>query len=326
MNDYMDGRINWKKIRRGLPPRKNAADDRPPTREEIKKLLDYPDRRIKVIVLVMLSSGIRIAAWDYLKWKHIKPFRDDNIGIIAARLVVYAGEPEQYITFITPEAYDALEKWMAFLASFGEKITSESPLMRDAWQTTNVKQWQRIGLATYPKRLKSSGIKRLLERALWEQGIRQQLEAGQKRHEFKAAHGFRKFYDINANTAMRSINVELTMGHSTGISESYYKPTEDEILKDYLNAIPKLTINEEAEINRELTKLRLSTVENSYIAKSKFEEKDNQIASLNEKVNELESSLGSQLQLVISAITNSDDIVRNKLAKQLIKNGVFKPD
>ena len=240
--------------------------------------------------------------------------------------MVYAGEPEQYITFITPEAYEALRQWIDFRASFGEKITNESPLMRDAWQTTNVKQWQRIGLATYPKRLKSSGIKRLLERALWEQGIRQPLKDGQKRHEFKAAHGFRKFYDTNSNTAMRPINVELTMGHSTGISESYYKPTEDEILNDYLNAIPKLTINEEAEINRELTKLRQSTVENSYIVRSRFEEKDSQISSLNTKVNELESSLGSQLQLVISAITNSDDDVRNKLAKQLIKNGIFRPD
>jgi integrase len=150
MNDYMDGLINWRKIRRGPPPRKNAADDRAPTREEIKKLLEFPDRRIKIIILVMLSSGIRIAAWDYLKWKHVKAFYDDNDRIMAARLLVYAGEPEQYITFITPEAYEALKQWMEFRASFGERITSDSPLMRDAWQTTNVKQWQRLGLATHP--------------------------------------------------------------------------------------------------------------------------------------------------------------------------------
>jgi hypothetical protein len=37
------------------------------------------------------------------------------------------------------------------------------------------------------------------------------------------------------------------------------------------------------------------------------------------------TSLGSELQLVITAITNSDGDVRNKLAKPLIKNGIFKP-
>jgi len=33
----------------------------------------------------------------------------ENGKIIAARLVVYAGESEEYYTFITPEAYNELE-------------------------------------------------------------------------------------------------------------------------------------------------------------------------------------------------------------------------
>ena len=42
--------IQWKKITRGLPRGKRYADDRIPTLEELKKLVDYPDRRIKAIV------------------------------------------------------------------------------------------------------------------------------------------------------------------------------------------------------------------------------------------------------------------------------------
>ncbi|MGB6674106.1 MAG: hypothetical protein WBE34_16880 [Candidatus Nitrosopolaris sp.] len=57
-------------------------------------------------------------------------------------------------------------------ASYGEKITAESWLMRDIWQTTNVKYGAKWGLATAPKRLNSSGIKRMIERALWEQSTK----------------------------------------------------------------------------------------------------------------------------------------------------------
>lgn len=57
----------WKKITRGLPKIRKHADDRAPTIEEIQKISEYPDRRIKAIVYTMASSGIRLGAWDYLR-------------------------------------------------------------------------------------------------------------------------------------------------------------------------------------------------------------------------------------------------------------------
>jgi hypothetical protein len=65
--------INWKRIARGIPTGRKAANDRAPTIEELRKLSEYPDRRIKPIVYVMASSGIRLGAWDYLQWKHVTP-------------------------------------------------------------------------------------------------------------------------------------------------------------------------------------------------------------------------------------------------------------
>jgi hypothetical protein len=41
--------INWKIVSRGIPLGRKAANDRAPTVEEIQKILDYPDRRIKPI-------------------------------------------------------------------------------------------------------------------------------------------------------------------------------------------------------------------------------------------------------------------------------------
>ena len=64
---------------------------------------------------------------------------------------------------------------------------------------------------------------------LWDQGIREPLKQDEKRHEWKAAHGFRKFYKSRAEQVMKPINVEITMGHDIGISASYYKPTEKEV-------------------------------------------------------------------------------------------------
>lgn len=46
MNDIL---LPWKRITRGLPKARRYADDRAPTMEEIRKIMEYPDRRIKAI-------------------------------------------------------------------------------------------------------------------------------------------------------------------------------------------------------------------------------------------------------------------------------------
>jgi hypothetical protein len=66
----------------------------------------------------MASSGIRIGALDYLKWKHVTPMflESGNSEIVAAKLLVYAGDAEVYYIFITPEAYNSLKEWMIFVS------------------------------------------------------------------------------------------------------------------------------------------------------------------------------------------------------------------
>jgi hypothetical protein len=191
-------RINifWDIISRSLPKVKQHANDRIPTVEEIKKLIEYSDRRIKLIVLLSVSTGIRVGAWDYMKWKHITPIKNENGAIRAAKLVVYPNEPEEYFTFMTSEAYNAVKEWMDFRASFGEEITGESWILRNTWQKLKPRYSHRIGLAKYPKQFKSTGIKTLVGRALQIQGIRPKLNLknGEKNHDWKTLHGFSKFF------------------------------------------------------------------------------------------------------------------------------------
>ena len=66
------------KDKQGYPRVRKFADDGAPTLEEISKILEYADRRIKTLVYIMTSSGIRVGAWDYIKWKHIIPIQKNG--------------------------------------------------------------------------------------------------------------------------------------------------------------------------------------------------------------------------------------------------------
>ena len=242
--------ITWKKIARGLPKMRRHADDRAPTIEEIQKICEYPDRRMKGIVYTMASSGIRIGSWDGLCWGNIKPIMRDG-KIVAARIIVYSGDDEEYFSFITPEAYYQLEKWMNFRRECGESVDEKSWVMRQLWNTKEGHYHH--GKIKDAAKLQTSGVKRLIEDSLWTQGIRRKSNLKRNRYEFQAGHGFRKWFKTRCEIAgMKSINIETLMGHSIGISDSYYRATEEELLTDYLKAVNYLTISKEHNLKKEI--------------------------------------------------------------------------
>jgi len=242
MNDVTS--INWKRISRLMPSGRRFALDRAPTLEEIRLIIGRSDIRVQAIILVMLSGGIRLGAWDYLDWGHVEPIRVGRT-VKAAKLRVYAGEPEEYTAFITPEAYGKLEEYIGYRSQCGEKITKGSPLVRDKWLAPT--RGGPKGDVNNPKRLESNGVKRLLDDTFWRLRIRTERK---RRHEF-SIHSFRKYFKTRAEQVMKPINVETLMGHSTGVSDSYYRPTEKDLLDDYLRAVPLLTVSEVEEVRRE---------------------------------------------------------------------------
>jgi hypothetical protein len=54
--------INWKRISRGIPSGRKAATDRAPRLEEIRKLSEYPDRRIENLVEAFTNNAIDTAS------------------------------------------------------------------------------------------------------------------------------------------------------------------------------------------------------------------------------------------------------------------------
>ncbi|HEY7573327.1 MAG TPA: hypothetical protein VH796_18355 [Nitrososphaeraceae archaeon] len=74
------------------------------------------------------------------------------------------------------------------------------------------------------------------------------------------------------------------MGHNIGVSASYYKPTEREVLEDYLKAVNVLTIvGDKAALQRQVFELKEETKNNEFLIEAKLKEKDEIINSMKER-------------------------------------------
>ena len=83
---------------------------------------------------------------------------------------------------------------------------------------------------------------------------------------------------------MKPINIEKLMNHSTGISDSYYRATENELLDDYLNAVYLLSINyDRLTLQKQVAELIEKSKEENYIIKGKLSEKEKKIELLRQK-------------------------------------------
>jgi len=265
MNDII---INWKKLSKGIS-QVYTKQDRIPTIDEIKKLLGHPDRRIKPIVLTMISAGIRVGSWEHLKWKHIVPILRNDVLIAAKIILKNTKLNREYFSFITPEAYNALKDWMDFRKLHGEEITWDSWLVRNTWEKLDRAHSHRVGMAKLPRFFSATAIRNIINDAWRVQGVRDLLDnKNEKRHEFKSTHCFRKCFETKCQLRMNHNNIKLLMDHSLGESQNYHRPSEEELLDDYLNAIDLLTVNDE---NRLRKKIEMLTVEKSRL--DRIEEK-----------------------------------------------------
>jgi activator of 2-hydroxyglutaryl-CoA dehydratase len=122
----------------------------------------------------------------------------------------------------------------------------------------------------------------LIEDTLWTQGIRKKSNLKKKRYEFQTDHGMRKWFKTQCEiSGMKSINIEILMGHSIRISDSYYKITENELLREYLKAVGFLVISNENQLQKQYDKIQLQNQNDIKLVKGKLFEKENEIEVLN---------------------------------------------
>jgi integrase len=251
MNDVS---LNWKKIRRILPKARKFSVDRIPTLEEIREILDAADVRGKALTLLLLSSGIREGAIEYFQVQDYSEIEKDN-KIVAGRLVVYRGDPEMYVTFISAEAVQALNKYIQFREEHGEQVHQTSPLFRDKFdpikgQYGHGKQDSKVKVIP----MTSHAVRQYYNRLLFSIGVRSERK---RRHDF-SVHSYRKWFKTRCEIGgMKPVNVETLLNHSTGISDSYYRPLESELLAEYLAVAEEhLSVGTEIKYKTELEGLR----------------------------------------------------------------------
>ncbi len=124
---------------------------------------------------------------------------------------------------------------------------------------------------------------------------------------------------------MNSLNVGKMMGHRVGLDPNYYRPIEQELLADYLRAVPVLTINSDQNIeNLKEQREQLERLQ---------DEKDRQIEELRreqQKTREMFTSamdgLAGMLRLFINSTTPADEEGKKKrddIVVQLRRIGVM---
>jgi len=234
--------VSWSMINK-MFPREVRSDDRAYTKKEIQNMLEHcTDVIDKLIILMFSSAGFRLEAWDDFCWKDIVLFQDENNDYKGAALRVYRGDPEEYWTFITPEACKILllykEEWKS---RFLRYPNDDEPLIAST-------RFDR------PERLHHKGVRARVDKIVTKTGLRDQLKKGKRRYAVKLDHGFRKYF----NTMMRRAKVDYLdkedmMGHKIGLESSYerYEEADFERFPEYQKAIPFLTISDEERIKTE---------------------------------------------------------------------------
>ena len=254
-----DVTLNIYKIEKLMPERLKANRDRAYTRAEIGKMLAIADERMKVVILLMASSGVRMGPIPDLKIKSL----DEN------KLTVYENTKEEYFTFITPECQNAISEYLEFRKRYGEEITSDSWLLRQQFDLRNPGKPNKI----YHKTMQGH-VRRMMVKS----GIRQNGEK-YKRQEIMTSHGFRKFFTTQLINAKTNSEIrEMLLGHKIGLASAYYRPTPDEMFAEYEKSIDALTINEE---NRLKKKIETLSIEKSRI--DRIEEKMSKMEQMYQK-------------------------------------------
>lgn len=255
MNDIV---LNRKKINRYLGEHVKTIKDRAYTRTEIKQILENCDLKFKVVVSLMASSGCRIGAIPLIRLGNLSYHEKYQLH----EFVMYERTNSESITFCSPECSKYILEYLDYRKRCGERLGSTSPLIRNDFVMDDQLRVQN------PKPLTLGTLSVILRQILIKSGLRivtplvKDEETGlsnkkKMRKSVALNHGLRKWAHTTMTIAKMDIEVrEMILSHSIGLSDSYYRPSREYMLQEYLKAIDDLTINDENRLKHENEKLK----------------------------------------------------------------------
>lgn len=268
-----ESRLNWKWLNGNVTKNNGVVKDRDYTKQELQTVLKHCDSR-KRAILLLLMTGIRRGAIPGFKVRNLKKITEyhDSKGERQPldnhiyKLTVYEGEKEEYYTFLTNEAAKAIDTYLDTRRKAGEEITPESPLIRNSFDSLN---------GSEPVPITESGLNMLFIRLARSAGIRNVKDSHTKRHDVMLFHGIRKYVNhAYVNAKCGPIHTELLLGHRVGLQHNYLRPTEDEMLMEWLKAVPTLSLTDEAELRSENEKLKIEVSDVGAMRRSYRDMKD----------------------------------------------------
>ncbi len=249
MNEVVWARKMIRKMIPGINHEKGGK--RPITTDEIQGLLKTTnDFRTIAVIHFIASTGIRPAALTDppLQFKHIELLKD---GICAVK--IYDESAEWYWTFLTPEAGKSLDVYIKTRKLNGEHIDQESYLFA-------TKQNARTRKNGY---LSEQSIYRFLIHLYKKAGINR-IKKG-NRFDLAVTYGFRKRFNgiLKMDNNINSNIAEKLMAHKRGLDGTYLQPTREECHREFVKAIPQLTVDpsERLKIENEKKQERIDQLE-----------------------------------------------------------------
>jgi integrase/recombinase XerD len=263
--------LDWDVIRKMYPQRLKRHLYRSWKTEELQKMLQSTTSlRNKTLIHIMASTGARVGIFEYdLQIKHLRDMGDGCKAIL-----LYSGQVEEYWAFLIPEASKSLDDYFEQRRQDNERLTGESPLLRQNY---------RLGIEK-AKPLTYDAVRSLVNRMIKSAKIsRNHVSNG--RYDVQMDHGFRKRFNtiLKLNNEVNSNITEKILGHKNGLDGVYFTPTLEQCFSEFKKAIFELTIDGSERDRLKIIELEAGKSE----VEKKNEEYQKALAELKETKNEV---------------------------------------
>jgi len=267
----------WELIQKMYPDKIKRSGFKAWETKQIREMLESTtSKRSKALIHFLASTGSRIGVFDYdLTMKRLM-----NLGDGCKAVLIYAGETDEYWSFLTPEASSALESYFEERKSDGETLSPDSPVFRIHYS---------LGIEK-PKPMKRNSVISIIWRIINKAKIKRVRI--NRNFDIQMDHGFRKRFNtiMKLDSEVNSNIAERILGHSVThkLDNAYFTPSLENLFTEFKKAIPELTISEEL-------KLKLEN-ENKTKRITELESRDQEIEKLKARFEAVENLLDRSLK------------------------------